>query len=79
MKYMIRFSGKKRKKEKGFKMLFADIFPSMLSIYYPFQEYKRQFEKTLEKIAEEKQKLIIAEQRWMDSWNTSVDKVKQLY
>ena len=44
-----------------------------------FQEYKKQFEKALEKIADEKQKLIIAEERWMESWNTSVEKVKQLY
>ena len=44
-----------------------------------FKEYKKQFEKALEKIADEKQKLIIAEERWMESWNTSVEKVKQLY
>ncbi|XP_076092470.1 coiled-coil domain-containing protein 180-like isoform X4 [Mytilus galloprovincialis] len=44
-----------------------------------YQEYKNKFEKTLEMIEEEKQKLLLAEQRWMDSWNTSVEKVKQLY
>lgn len=44
-----------------------------------FQEYKTQFEKALQDIEDEKQRLLVAEQRWMDSWNTSVEKVKMLY
>ncbi|KAK3086983.1 hypothetical protein FSP39_000010 [Pinctada imbricata] len=44
-----------------------------------YQEYKKAFEKTLAWIDEEKQKLMQAEQRWVDSWNTSVKKVKELY
>ena len=47
--------------------------------FYCLQDYKLNFEKTLEAIEEEKQKLLLAEQRWMDSWNMSVEKVKQLY
>ncbi|XP_065931470.1 coiled-coil domain-containing protein 180 isoform X4 [Magallana gigas] len=44
-----------------------------------YQDYKAEFEKTLKWIDSERQKLMQAEQRWVDSWNTSVDKVKQLY
>ncbi|XP_056009695.1 coiled-coil domain-containing protein 180-like isoform X3 [Ostrea edulis] len=44
-----------------------------------YQDYKAEFEKTLKWIDSEKQKQMQAEQRWMDSWNTSVEKVKQLY
>lgn len=44
-----------------------------------YQDYKAEFEKTLKWIDRERQKLMQAEQRWVDSWNTSVDKVKQLY
>ncbi|WAR30538.1 CC180-like protein [Mya arenaria] len=44
-----------------------------------YQDYKRVFENTLQEIDEEKQRLLVAEQRWMDSWNTSVEKVKMLY
>ena len=44
-----------------------------------YKDYKLNFEKTLEAIEEEKQKLLLAEQRWMDSWNMSVEKVKQLF
>ena len=43
------------------------------------QDYKAEFEKTLKWIDSERQKLMQAEQRWVDSWNTSVEKVKQLY
>lgn len=48
-------------------------------IFFILQDYKLNFEKTLEAIEEEKQKLLLAEQRWMDSWNMSVEKVKQLF
>nr|XP_022322518.1 coiled-coil domain-containing protein 180-like isoform X5 [Crassostrea virginica] len=44
-----------------------------------YQDYKAEFEKTLKWIDSERQKLMQAEQRWVDSWNTSVEKVKQLY
>ncbi|XP_061169622.1 coiled-coil domain-containing protein 180-like isoform X3 [Saccostrea echinata] len=44
-----------------------------------YQDYKAEFEKTLKWIDSEKQKQMQAEQRWVDSWNTSVEKVKQLY
>ncbi|KAL3871453.1 hypothetical protein ACJMK2_039450 [Sinanodonta woodiana] len=44
-----------------------------------YQDYKKQFETTLHMIEEEKQCLVLAEQRWLDSWNTSVQKVKDLY
>jgi len=44
-----------------------------------FQDYKKQFENTLQQIEEEKQCLLVAEKRWMDSWNASVEKVKLLY
>lgn len=44
-----------------------------------YQDYKTQFEKTLQSIDDEKQRLLHAEQRWVDSWNTSVDKIKQLF
>ncbi|KAK3581902.1 hypothetical protein CHS0354_024214 [Potamilus streckersoni] len=44
-----------------------------------YQDYKKQFEGTLQMIEEEKQRLLVAEQRWLDSWNTSVQKVKDLY
>lgn len=48
-------------------------------IFSFLQDYKAEFEKTLKWIDSERQKLMQAEQRWVDSWNTSVDKVKQLY
>ncbi|XP_060571229.1 coiled-coil domain-containing protein 180-like [Ruditapes philippinarum] len=44
-----------------------------------YQEYKAQFERALQQIEDEKQRLLVAEQRWMDSWNKSVEKVKELY
>ncbi|KAH3795792.1 hypothetical protein DPMN_149353 [Dreissena polymorpha] len=44
-----------------------------------YLEYKAKFEATLQEIEEEKQRLLVAEQRWTDSWNTSVQKVKMLY
>jgi len=43
------------------------------------QEYKKQFEETLQAIETERQRLVQAEDRWMVSWNASVDKVRQLY
>ncbi|XP_071097132.1 coiled-coil domain-containing protein 180-like [Haliotis cracherodii] len=44
-----------------------------------YKEYKAKFEHTLVLIEAEKARLLRAEQRWVDSWNMSVEKVKQLY
>jgi len=33
----------------------------------------------LEKIAEEKEKLVISEKRWEQSWEKSVEKIRELY
>ncbi|CAH1787861.1 unnamed protein product [Owenia fusiformis] len=44
-----------------------------------YQEYKENFEQTLNDISTEQEKLIVAEDRWKDNWQTSVEKVKQLY
>ncbi|KAL4219460.1 hypothetical protein ACF0H5_022039 [Mactra antiquata] len=43
-----------------------------------YEEYKAQFEQALQEIEDEKQKLMVAEQRWMDNWNASVDKVDKI-
>lgn len=43
------------------------------------QDYKRQFENSLQLIEEERQKLLVAEQRWVDNWKMSVQKVQELY
>ena len=37
------------------------------------------FGQTLESIERQKEEQQIAEERWTDSWHTSVEKVKQLY
>ncbi|XP_041370743.1 coiled-coil domain-containing protein 180-like [Gigantopelta aegis] len=44
-----------------------------------YMEYKANFEQTLASIVKEKERLELAEQRWTDSWNISVKKVKELY
>lgn len=44
-----------------------------------YQEYKRHFESTLASVALQQENQLITEQRWTDSWNSSVEKVKQLY
>ncbi|XP_064648966.1 coiled-coil domain-containing protein 180-like isoform X2 [Lineus longissimus] len=44
-----------------------------------YLEYKQKFEEILANIEEEKQCLITDEERWTDSWLTSVAKVKMLY
>lgn len=61
------------------RLLLIKIIPYGHFLYFFLQEYKKQFENTLQQIEEEKQCLLVAEQRWMDSWNTSVEKVKLLY
>jgi hypothetical protein len=43
------------------------------------QEYRQKFEEMLANIEDEKQRLITDEERWTDSWLTSVAKVKMLY
>lgn len=72
--------------------IYINVYPFVVEHVYAFaleknilicsvflQEYKAEFEKTLKWIDNERQKLMQAEQRWVDSWNTSVEKVKQLY
>ncbi|KAL8612782.1 hypothetical protein ACOMHN_033452 [Nucella lapillus] len=44
-----------------------------------YEDYKVQFEKTLSKIEEEKERLARDEQHWTTSWQTSVQRVKDLY
>ena len=43
------------------------------------QKYKEFFERCLAEIEAERQRLMVAEQRWTDSWHTSVKRVKLLY
>ncbi|KAK3801077.1 hypothetical protein RRG08_027281 [Elysia crispata] len=44
-----------------------------------YEDYKEQFEHTLRQIDEEKERLMLSEQRWEQAWETSVDKVRRLY
>ncbi|XP_059166254.1 coiled-coil domain-containing protein 180-like isoform X2 [Physella acuta] len=44
-----------------------------------FEEYKKQFERLLQEIETNKEKLLFTEKQWEDSWNLSVEKVKYLY
>ncbi|RUS87186.1 hypothetical protein EGW08_005026 [Elysia chlorotica] len=44
-----------------------------------YEDYKEQFEHTLREIEEEKERLMLSEQRWENAWETSVDKVRRLY
>jgi len=43
------------------------------------QKYKEFFERCLAEVEAERQQVVVAEQRWTDSWQASVDKVKLLY
>lgn len=44
-----------------------------------YEDYKEQFEHTLRQIEEEKDRLMLSEQRWEQAWEASVDKVRKLY
>ncbi|ESP05024.1 hypothetical protein LOTGIDRAFT_156279 [Lottia gigantea] len=44
-----------------------------------YEHYQNLFERTLKEIHIEKEKLLKSEERWMDSWQKSVQKVKNLY
>ncbi|XP_035827051.1 coiled-coil domain-containing protein 180 [Aplysia californica] len=44
-----------------------------------YLDYKEQFENMLQQIEKEKERLLISEQRWEESWEKSVEKVKDLY
>ncbi|XP_076436919.1 coiled-coil domain-containing protein 180-like isoform X2 [Babylonia areolata] len=44
-----------------------------------YEDYKVQFEKTLSKIEEERERLARDEQHWTTSWLTSVQRIKDLY
>ncbi|XP_064616781.1 coiled-coil domain-containing protein 180-like [Liolophura sinensis] len=44
-----------------------------------YQEYKKYFKSVLADIEEKKQTQLTAEERWMQNWATSVQKVKDLY
>jgi len=46
---------------------------------WAYQEYKSHFESTLQSIENSRQQHLVAEQRWTDSWHSSVQKVKNLY
>ena len=48
-------------------------------LHFYLQKYKEFFERCLAEIEAERQRLMVAEQRWTDSWHTSVKKVKLLY
>lgn len=43
------------------------------------QDYKVQFADSLQSIEDEKLKLIHAEDRWMESWNKNIEKVRELF
>ncbi|XP_021341706.1 coiled-coil domain-containing protein 180-like isoform X3 [Mizuhopecten yessoensis] len=44
-----------------------------------YHDYKVQFADTLQSIEDERQRLIHAEDRWMESWNKNIDKVRELF
>ncbi|GFO20003.1 coiled-coil domain-containing protein 180-like [Plakobranchus ocellatus] len=44
-----------------------------------YEDYREQFERTLKQIEDEKERLILSEQRWEQAWDASVDKVRRLY
>ncbi|KAI0222951.1 DUF4456 domain-containing protein [Lamellibrachia satsuma] len=44
-----------------------------------YQKYKEFFEHCLAEVEAERQRIMVAEQRWTDSWHASVEKVKLLY
>ncbi|XP_033732294.1 coiled-coil domain-containing protein 180-like isoform X1 [Pecten maximus] len=44
-----------------------------------YHDYKVQFADTLQSIEDERQRLIHAEDRWMESWNKNIEKVCELF
>ncbi|XP_069121816.1 LOW QUALITY PROTEIN: coiled-coil domain-containing protein 180-like [Argopecten irradians] len=44
-----------------------------------YQDYKNQFADSLQSIEDERQRLVHAEDRWMESWNKNIGKVRELF